>query len=123
MDWRAFASVPAREFVEVQLHQVINQVAHLLLVCFQLLAVDDVLVLEVLQEVLQVLDGLVALLALTHRVVVLLDVFAEEVDDLIFGIVLLCLLRLLGLLGELLLELFLLADELVVKLYLLAELP
>ena len=68
MDWRALARsrVFACELVQIQLHQVLYQVAHLLLVVFQFLAVYDVLVFEVLQEVLQVLDGLVVLVVLPH---------------------------------------------------------
>lgn len=88
--------VVACELVQIQLHQILNEVGHLLLVILKLLAIYDVLVLKVLQEIPQVLDSLLILSSTAHFIwlqnhfrFILLNVFREEANNLFFGIMML----------------------------------
>lgn len=88
--------VVACELVQVQLHQILNEVGHLLLVILKLLAIYDVLVFKVLQEIPQVLDSFLILSLTVHFIwlqnhfrFILLYVFREEANNLFFGIMML----------------------------------
>lgn len=52
------------ELVEIKLHQIIDQIVHLFLVILESLAVYDLLVFQVLQEVSQILNCFIILLHL-----------------------------------------------------------
>ena len=81
------------ELSEVELHEVLDQVVHLLL-ALQLLAADDVLLLQVAQELPQVLQDLLVRLLLRSFLLLLsslrrllaLDVFANVLDDLLLWV-------------------------------------
>lgn len=54
------------EFLQVQLHDVLNKRVHLLLVLHDLCDVNNLLLLKVTQEVLQVIENLLILFAVDH---------------------------------------------------------